>query len=206
MSERDEQIIRAEAALQQAEKKFLMEKYASMLLLQVNEDESESDDADDLDDETVESLLVARPYVSGEVAQQIADLLTAKGHEFEEDEEEGGGSNGRDAFEADDSGDFADDGNGEVEGLFDEDGEAGADDPEAMAASLELDEDAGDDNGESEQREETSEVAEEEDAEGLFEDAESDFTDAVVAADDDEEEDDGGEVEGLFDEEDDASD
>ena len=88
MSDREEQIIRAEAALLQEEKKFLMEKYVSMLL-QVNEDDTANGEAGDLDDKTMESLLVARPYVSGDVAQQIADLLSANGHEFEEEEEEG---------------------------------------------------------------------------------------------------------------------
>ena len=74
MSDQQEQIIRAEAALQQEEKKFLMEKYVSMLLLQIGQDESGGDAADELDDKTIESLLVSRPYVSAELAQQIANL------------------------------------------------------------------------------------------------------------------------------------
>ena len=210
MSDREEQIIRAEAALLQEEKKFLMEKYVSMLLLQVNEDDAANGEAGDLDDKTVESLLVARPYVSGDVAQQIADLLSAKGHEFEEEEEEDGFDNNGDGSPEAEEGEFADGDDSQVEGLFDDE-EAGADDPEAMAASLELNEETLEqsDKGEpadveSVEVESVDAMSEHEgDAEGLFDeqDTDSDSPDGGLAID----EADGNadeDVEGLFDDED----
>ena len=80
--------ITLEEAMELKEKKYLMEKYVSILLLQLELDDADSGNDQKLDDETVESLLVARVHVSCDLSRQIAALLSSKGHELEEDGEE----------------------------------------------------------------------------------------------------------------------
>ncbi|MDA0335512.1 MAG: hypothetical protein O2782_10130 [bacterium] len=75
-----------EERLQQEEKRFLMERYVSVLLPTLESIAAEAD-AEPLDDRTVESLQVARPYLSVPLAERIVTLLTAQGHEVEDLEE-----------------------------------------------------------------------------------------------------------------------
>ena len=106
-----------EARIHQEEKRFLMERYVSLLLVQF-ESPDEDGEGEPLDERTVESLLVARPHVSGLLAEQIEELLTGQGHEVEELEAEGdspGPGGGADA-----PGDSQEP---EYGGLFDDDAE-----------------------------------------------------------------------------------
>ena len=76
MSDKTDQIARLRQELHERERRFLMEKYASLLLLQVEMDEAAAaaDDSggDGLDERTVESLQVAHHYAGTEVGAQIA--------------------------------------------------------------------------------------------------------------------------------------
>jgi len=67
--------ITLEEAMERKEKQFLMEKYASMLL---HELELEDDDSEELDEQIVKSLLVARGYVSRDLSRQIAALFPSR--------------------------------------------------------------------------------------------------------------------------------
>ena len=82
----DTRISELEEKIHEEEKRFLMAKYAALLLLRLQP----SGDVEEttLDEATVESLQVARPHVGIPLAKEIADLLAAQGHEVEELEEE----------------------------------------------------------------------------------------------------------------------
>ncbi|MEE2659001.1 MAG: hypothetical protein VX733_10885 [Candidatus Latescibacterota bacterium] len=77
-------IAQLEDAIREYEKKFLMEKYASMLLLRLEiADLEDTSDGVEIDDRVVKSLRVAQCYVSSEVAEQIEKLLKAQVHNVE---------------------------------------------------------------------------------------------------------------------------
>ena len=63
--------------LWQEEKKFLIAHYARLLVDQVEADEVNLQ----LDDQTVQSLLVARLYVEPELKTRIANLFLSRGEE-----------------------------------------------------------------------------------------------------------------------------
>ncbi|MFH1568385.1 MAG: hypothetical protein ABIL09_10360, partial [Gemmatimonadota bacterium] len=195
MNRRTQTITRLEEELRQREKRFLMERYASLLLLQLELREAEADGGDELDDRTIESLQVAHHYAGPEVAEQIAGLLQARGVELETaqdedegdslfggDEDDGDAGNGADlSLDADLALDESEDEVDDIEGA-----EPGARDPEDPAASLEL---AGEDA--------------EAGAEGLFDDGAEPEERAGDAADELLDDDANGGLGGLF--EDDAA-
>ena len=76
-----------EEQIQLEEKRFLMERYISMLLLQIKPSDGDADDAP-LDDQTVESLHVARAYVASPLGEKIDEMLAAEGRQVDELEEE----------------------------------------------------------------------------------------------------------------------
>lgn len=109
-----------EEQIRQEEKRFLMERYISMLLLQIKPSDGDADDAP-LDDQTVESLQVARAYVASPLGEKIDEMLAAEGHQADELEEEdsseseyGGEADGVDGVDEQDASD----------GLFDDEGDA----------------------------------------------------------------------------------
>jgi hypothetical protein len=184
-----------EERIQQEEKRFLMEKYVSMLLLQIKQSDGDGEDVP-LDDRTVGSLQVARPYVSLPLGEQIAELLRAVGHEVDELKVE--------------------DNSGEAKygGLFDDDGEGSEEDveddsfPEVAADGVDytdvaevdggIESDAGTGLFDDESLGDDGESPEGGESETLFDDAEE--TDADGDADKIVAE---GNTEGLFDDEDD---
>ena len=111
----DTRISELEEKIHEEEKRFLMAKYAALLLLRLQP----SGDVEEttLDEATVESLQVASPHVGIPLAKEIADLLAAQGHEVEELEEEEEESVGEAAKT--EGGDEA-----EYGGLFDDNGDA----------------------------------------------------------------------------------
>ena len=203
MSPDNDNVADLEETLHDEEKTFLMEKYASMLLLQLDLEE----DGMELDDKTVESLLVARSQVSADTAGQIVALLEAHGHEagdldIEGEEEEG-------LFGEDDV-----DGEERAEGgaLISDNGNLGNN----GSSDTVLADGSGSDDLFSEDGDEGEHSADELDdveVDGLFDDdseadvdAEDEDTEAVAAGVDDLEDeagdDDDGDASGLFDSED----
>ena len=78
-----ERIEQLRHTIQEEEKRFLMDRYVTLLLGHL-----EDVDEEELDDRTVESLLVSRPYVSEILANKIAEVLENAGHEVEDIERE----------------------------------------------------------------------------------------------------------------------
>ena len=170
-----------EERIQQEEKRFLMEKYVSMLLLQIKPSDGDGEDVP-LDDQTVRSLQVARPYVGLPLGEQIAELLRAEGHEVDELEVED------DSFPevAADGVDYTDvaDVDGRIEpdagaGLFDDDslGDDGESPEGGESETLFDDAEETDADGDAD------EIVAEGETEGLFDDEDDDGAVAVGAAD-----------------------
>lgn len=124
MNQNADKIAEFEEALRQQAKIFLLEKYASMLLqqLELGDADEESPDGGGLDSRAAECLLAARHHVDEGLASQIADLLESHGHVV-----------------SDDDGEFDDD---RLEGLFGDDADSDDDHGDDQAsADLELDSD-----------------------------------------------------------------
>ena len=163
-----------EERIQQEEKRFLMEKYVSMLLLQIKPSDGDGEDVP-LDDQTVGSLQAARPYVGLPLGEQIAELLRAEGHEV--DELDGGERIEPDAHA----------------GLFDSLGDDGKSPEGGESETLFDDAEETDADGDAD------EIVAEGDTEGLFDD-EDDYSAVAVGAADGAGADDADDV-GLFDDE-----
>ena len=78
-----ERVEQLRKTIQEEEKRFLMDRYVSMLMAHVEEA-----GAEELDDRTVESLLVSRAYVSEILATTVGDFLENAGYEVEDVERE----------------------------------------------------------------------------------------------------------------------
>lgn len=77
MGDISDKIEQLEESLRRQQKQFLMEHYAQRLMEQLE------GEVDDLDDETVDSLLAARLYASSEMAAQITRILASQGRDQE---------------------------------------------------------------------------------------------------------------------------
>ena len=104
-----ERIEQLRLTIQNEEKRFLMDRYVTILLGQVKDEQ-------ELDDRTIESLLVSRVYVNDILATTIAQVLTDAGHEVtdeekEDDDEDGASqsSNGQSSNGHSEEGDAAED-------------------------------------------------------------------------------------------------
>ncbi len=178
-----------EARIHQEEKRFLMERYVSLLLVQF-ESPDEDGEGEPLDERTVESLLVARPHVSGLLAEQIEELLTGQGHEVEELEAEGdspGPGGGADA-----PGDSQEP---EYGGLFDDDAEE--DELVGDAGNGDVGESLFEDEDDGEVDELVGDTGNGDEGESLFEDEDVGEADGLVGDTDS-----GDEGESLFEDED----
>ena len=170
MTQRTEQIALLEEEILREEKRFLMEKYAALLLLQAELAESEAaaegGEPVGLEDCVVESLQVAHAYVNPEMAVQISELLEAHGHEIEVSDSESGDGEHDSAEETDDllgaNGDDETAADEETESLFDD-----SDEPDSLIETTDAEDvvEAGSPDG-------LAEPAEQE-GEGLFDDAEA---------------------------------
>ena len=77
MSKNTKKIAQIENRIREEEKNFLIEVYARQLV------ESLHENSQSPDDKAVESLIVARPRVAPDLAEEIASLLEANGHEVD---------------------------------------------------------------------------------------------------------------------------
>ena len=183
-----ERIEQLRHTIQEEEKRFLMDRYVTLLLGHV-----EDDDEEELDDRTVESLLVSRPYVSEILANKIADVLENAGHEVEDIEREDADGDEAvahaEANGAENGGENGRQGNGQARpGDGAEDFDTAVED-EDFAAPLD-----GEDVGPDADDSDTIEV--ESDAVGLFDDEEEGESDGASASEEEEAEDEEG---GIFD-------
>ncbi|MEE3336566.1 MAG: hypothetical protein VX255_09235 [Candidatus Latescibacterota bacterium] len=166
-----ERIEQLRHTIQEEEKRFLMDRYVTLLLGHV-----EDDDEEELDDRTVESLLVSRPYVSEILANKIAEVLENAGHEVEDIERED--ADGDEAIAhaeangAENGGENGRQGNGQA---------GPGDGAEDFAATLD-----GEDVGPDADDSDTIEV--ESDAVGLFDDEEEGESDGASASEEAEDE------------------
>ncbi|MEE3263372.1 MAG: hypothetical protein VX290_11070, partial [Candidatus Latescibacterota bacterium] len=174
-----ERIEQLRHTIQEEEKRFLMDRYVTLLLGHV-----EDDDEEELDDRTVESLLVSRPYVSEILANKIAEVLENAGHEVEDIEREDADGDEAvahaEANGAENGGENGRQGNGQA---------GPGDGAEDFAATLD-----GEDVGPDADDSDTIEV--ESDAVGLFDDEEEGESDGASASEEEEAEDEEG---GIFD-------
>ncbi len=183
-----ERIEQLRHTIQEEEKRFLMDRYVTLLLGHV-----EDDDEEELDDRTVESLLVSRPYVSEILANKIAEVLENAGHEVEDIEREDADGDEAvahaEANGAENGGENGRQGNGQARpGDGAEDFDTAVED-EDFAAPLD-----GEDVGPDADDSDTIEV--ESDAVGLFDDEEEGESDGASASEEEEAEDEEG---GIFD-------
>jgi len=175
-----ERIEQLRHTIQEEEKRFLMDRYVTLLLGHV-----EDNDEEELDDRTVESLLVSRPYVSEILANKIAEVLENAGHEVEDIEREDADGDEAvvhaEANGAENGGENGRQGNGQAgPGDGAEDFDTAVED-EAFAATLD-----GEDVGPDADDSDTIEV--ESDAVGLFDDEEEGESDGASASEEAEDE------------------
>ncbi|SVC77505.1 uncharacterized protein METZ01_LOCUS330359, partial [marine metagenome] len=173
-----ERIEQLRHTIQEEEKRFLMDRYVTLLLGHV-----EDVDEEELDDRTVESLLVSRPYVSEILANKIAEVLENAGHEVEDIEREDADGDEAvahaEANGAENGGENGRQGNGQA---------GPGDGAEDFAAPLD-----GEDVGPDADDSDTIEVGS--DAVGLFDDEEEGESDGASASEEEEAE---GEEAGIF--------
>ena len=206
----DTRISELEEKIHEEEKRFLMAKYAALLLLRLQP----SGDVEEttLDEATVESLQVARPHVGIPLAKEIAELLAAQGHEVEELEEEesiGEAAITEGGDEAEYGGLFDDNGDAivasEVDGTATGDGESDTLDATGVSGDSDVDLFGDDSDGDDDEMPGAQDISSEEGIYGedvsgdaLFgEDEDEDDVETSVAEDDN-----GADGEGLFDDDD----